>query len=1217
MARTESVASGGYFPTPQYLIGLIAAYLEVAGRAFVTADPCAGDGEAVVGLVELCGRGRIHTCEMEAKRHAGLVERLRGDWTSRQYALHGDAFRIHTNKGGLGLLFLNPPYDLDSEHGRLEQRFLERFTPALTEGGVLVFIVPHYALAASAETLATEYESVSCYRFPDPDFATYKQVVLFAKKCDKRLAPDRAILARVNGWAKSAATMKVLGDGDETFSIPSSYSTTWRLLEVDIKRLVRKARPWRETRAKSLSGALTNVAHTLPEIPIQDLLFRTFPVATAVRPAHIGAGIASGLFNGREVESETKGFPNLLVKGVFDRDYTVIEEKKDADGKTTSVVQVQAPRLVTTVLNLKTMKYSTVKPAGNPGATRVEDMGLDDLLTHYGPSLLDVMEQQCPVIYDPARDDKRIPLGRSKRRPYRAQKHAAKALLSLLGGPGLTRKQRRGKAAILLGELGVGKTTTSLAVGLSFAKRMFVMCPPTLLKTWTDEVKAMAPNAEIRILSDIADVDAIVDVPADKFLVAIVSREKAKLGHGWVSVKGLGCPKCGARLPSGDLAKKRVRCDATPLHFGDALARDAFALALRLAPVMPDNAAVQTLLEGRHLQSWLERLEAREPAEWRGFDEAWVTRTLAHTVEKIMAASTENAVKLMGRLLLADYKPERIASLARTFAGRPDYYSSDIARELCLLLPKGKLQDEIKALAFKDSPWSTFDSYRKTATERDLDGKLGLIKLTDDGVTLDGREPGSAELAAHVLNKLASVGHFPRAAECGEPLFQAVPEPARYPLSKYIARRYPDMFDFLVLDEGHEFQNGDTAQSHAAHRMTALGIPTILQTGSVMNGYAASLFTNMWYLSPDFRAEFGRDEIQRFIDRYGYRKQIATDRDKETGEVVEFGAVTDRVQRTTRNAGESAGILPLFLFRHLLKISVTLQKSDLALDLPPCHQIKETVELTPQLSKNFDRLQQSLVAQIRKDLFVPGLAGKLFGALSELPSYLDRATADAGNQDDGSYEIRYPTALGSGLVATVKPLPASKLLPKEEWMVAKVKAELAEGRNVMVLAWHVNLLPRLQRILEKELGEKVPVLYADKVPTGKRQDWIQFNIVDKGARVMVANPVAISTGLNNLVHFATQIWMENPACNPITFRQTIGRIDRIGKLLESRIYIPVYAKARLAEMIYQLFMRKVAVSIAADGLDNESALMAAGAGEDAQLMGMSIGKQLWALLNAN
>lgn len=1258
MARLESVASGGYFPSPQHLIPLIASHLTADEGSFVMADPCAGDGDAVVELKRSLGKtGRIFTCELEAQRYAGLAKRLEGDdWHSRQNALHGDAFCVETSKGGLGLLLLNPPYDLDPVHGRLEQKFLERFTPALTEGGVLVFIVPHYALAASAETLATEYDRVSCFRFPDEDFASFKQVVLFAKKCDKRLAPDAALLTKINGWANSVSRTRVLGNVTEQLSIAHSYSVTWKLKSVDIKSLVKKVKPWRETRSKGVAGALTFVAHTVPEIPVEDLLFRTFPLATAPRPAHIAAGIASGLFNGRQVQSDTAGMPNLLVKGVFDREYVTIEQKENKNGDITSVVQVQQPKLVTTVLDLETKKYSTLKLAGQAkqGATRVDEMGIEDLLTHYGPSLMRVMNLQCPVIYDPTRDADRLPLARTKRELYRAQMHASKALLGLLGGPKATRRARRGKAAILLGEIGCGKSATVLAVGNTIAKRMLVMCPPHLLTSWKNEVKAVTPHAVIRVLSNVSDVDAIADVPSDKFLVAILSRESAKLGHGWAAVSGPGCPKCGAALPAGDLAKKRVCCPAKPLQLGDDLARDAFRLALRLAPVVPDNGHVAGLLEGRHQQRWLFNLRLNQTAwkidekaaedsevealienrsikgiidglkargsvkpEWTGFDAEWVTLTLAHTVQKIMRASTENAVELLGRLLLADYQPERIASLARTFAGRVDYYSAEIARELTMLLPDGALLDEVKEITFKGSTYS-HNSYASHVEwlERGMKGKLGLLKRVNGALTLDGHEVGSLELAEAILSKLGVCGHFPRAEECGEPLFQAVPEPTRYALGKYIASRHPDMFDFLVLDEGHEYQNGDTAQSHAAHRLTALGVPTVLMTGSIMNGYAASLFTNMWALSSDFRAEFQRHELQRYIDRYGYRKRILTDRDKQTGEVVTFGAVTDRVERTSRAAGDAPGLLPLFLFRHLLKFSVTLHKADLALDLPPCRQFKQVVEPSKKLLENFKTLQQAIITQIRKDQFQPEFAGKLFGALAELPSYLDRATADAGNQDDGSYEIRYPKALGGGLVARAEPFPASMLLPKEEWMIETVRAELAEGRNVMVFGWHVDLLPRLSRILEEALGEKAPILYADKVPTKKRQDWIQKNIVDAGVRIMVANPVCIQTGLNNLVHFSTEIWMENPACNPIIFRQGTGRVDRIGQLLESRIYIPIYDKT-MQVMLHELFMRKVAVSIATDGLDNESALLAAGASDDAQLTGMSIGKQLWALLNSN
>ena len=113
---------------------------------------------------------------------------------------------------------------------------------------------------------------------------------------------------------------------------------------------------------------------------------------------------------------------------------------------------------------------------------------------------------------------------------------------------------------------------------------------------------------------------------------------------------------------------------------------------------------------------------------------------------------------------------------------------------------------------------------------------------------------------------------------------------------------------------------------------------------------------------------------------------------------------------------------------------------------------------------------------------------------------------------------------------------------------------------------------------------------------------------------MLANPVGIQTGLNNLVYFATEIWMEDPASNPTIFRQATGRVDRVGQDKVTRIYTPVYAGTLQVQM-HELLLRKVAVATATDGLDSESMLLAAGAGEDAMLTGLSIGRQLWNMLS--
>lgn len=179
-------------------------------------------------------------------------------------------------------------------------------------------------------------------------------------------------------------------------------------------------------------------------------------------------------------------------------------------------------------------------------------------------------------------------------------------------------------------------------------------------------------------------------------------------------------------------------------------------------------------------------------------------------------------------------------------------------------------------------------------------------------------------------------------------------------------------------------------------------------------------------------------------------------------------------------------------------------------------------------------------------------------------------------------------------------------------MLDEVERQIGEGRNVLIFAWHTELLPRLARLISERIDATVPVLHANKVPTGKRQDWIDREVIRKKHKVLVANPVTVQTGLNNLIHFATEIWMENPACNPITYRQAMGRVDRIGQTKPTRILFPTYTET-LQEQLYGLLLRKVAVSVSTDGLDPESALRAAGGIEDGYLAGLSIGKQLWAM----
>lgn len=1233
MARPESVALAGYFKTPEPLLPRIAALFDrrrTGDKGELTLlDPCAGDGEAVVGianaLVETQESDRdfdLYACELETGRHTTGKEKV--GWRNHQQFLHGDAFRVTFepgSKGGVGILFLNPPYDIDPIHGRLEQRFLDRFHPALMNQGVLIFIVPHYALAASASLLAREFTDIECYRFPAGDFASYKQVVVAAKKSPALLEGDARVEKRILRWADDASGLPELPEvGDEpVFSLPLAQRylgglNEWQIRPIDITGLLKKVQPWKQTMR---GGALVAVPGIIPEQPFQDLLLRSYPVATPPRPAHIAAGIASGLFNGSRLEPSKGSLPPLLVKGVFDREYKTIEEKVNKDGIVRGIVQIQQPKLVTTVLNLETHTYHVLKSGIEESSVLdVAAMTVADLIKYYGDSMMAVMERQCPILYDPRRDAASISLVDSPRKLFTAQAHATKAIIKLLGGPNLTKAQRKGKTAILLGEIGCGKTTVAAMASETIgARRVLVMCPPHLLKGWSDQIAAILSDAIVKVLANVDDLDELAAMTTDKTVIAVLSREVSKLTHGWEGVGAL-CSKCGSPTPNVDLAKKRSVCEHTELLAGDVLAKVTRELALKLSAYAPDDTGIHNVLCGRFDRIRLAAFDQRERPAFPGLEVGSLDKAIDRLVEmKLKNEGDRDSVdRALVLALLASADSDRIVSVARRLVADPanNGWYSTMERDLILLLRPGSAEQSAYIADQKVLHIQTaIDESVKGGPNARIAGMA--ISWESGSLVLDGLKPGSLNASCRAIGAIGRLAHFHWAAKCGEPLFGAVPEPRRVALARHIVRYHRDLFDFLVLDEGHEYGTEGSAQERSAHRLTSLGIPTILMTGTIMNGYAASLFTNMWALSPSFREEFDRDEMSKFVDRYGYRKRLVEDRDKETGEIVEFGSMSDRITRTERIIGNAPGILPLFLLRHLLTISVTLHKSDLAIDLPACRQQRHSVEPTEEQSKRYKALQRALIERIRRDQFQPDAAGKLFGQLAELPSYLDRATSDTGNVDGGMFEIRYPESIGGELVTSQAPFDSDTILPKEAWMLNLVERELAEGRRVMVFSWHVNLIPRLTRLIEERVGKTVATLYADKVPTGKRQDWIDREIIKKGRRVLVTNPVAIQTGLNNLVHFASEVWMENPACGPIIFRQAVGRIDRIGQALETRVHFPVY-KGTLQEQLYDLLMKKVAVSVSTDGLDPESSLQAAGVGEDEYLAGLSIGKQLWRML---
>jgi Uncharacterised methyltransferase family (DUF6094) len=263
MARPASTAVAGYYPAPAPVIAALGALLgppppvideegEAEARALAVVDPCAADGAAVRALIEALVGSRddldvkLYACELEATRFAELV-RVGPRGAVR---LHGDAFRLRWERAqrheGASVLLLNPPYD----EGKLEARWLARFTGCLAHRGVLALLVPFSALPLLAATLAQHYTEIACYRFPPVLFEGFGQVAVLARRSTSLLAPDPALLPRIEGWAKDVQSLPVLSAvGEPVMTVPvfdpdDAGFSSWKLAPLDLTALLQHARPW-------------------------------------------------------------------------------------------------------------------------------------------------------------------------------------------------------------------------------------------------------------------------------------------------------------------------------------------------------------------------------------------------------------------------------------------------------------------------------------------------------------------------------------------------------------------------------------------------------------------------------------------------------------------------------------------------------------------------------------------------------------------------------------------------------------------------------------------------------------------------------------------------------------------------------------------------------------------------------------------------------------
>ena len=557
MTRLASIAKAGFYPTPDRVtewIAHAARPLSTDGGRLL--DPCCGEGVAAAALahawhLEAYG---IEIDTQRAKLAASILHRvLRMDYQFVRTPLH--AFQV---------LFLNPPYDSAAENGkRLEYQFLRDTTKWLQAGGLLVYIVPQYRVdMRMASFLTAAYEQIAAYRFPDPEYAQFRQVVIFGIAKTEPRKDEAQALALVQACQ---GDLPVLPEQGLDYAIPNAESTTrffFRGSEID------PADALAEAQARGVWHSAE--WHDWLNPPQGQLA--TFQPLVPFKKGHLASVIAAGLMQNLRL---TRDGRDLLVKGYTLKVQDEVPqptEDDDDDGPTKTVIR---DRFITevVVLDLKTGAAKRISEPAEFAAFIEEwrDVLTTKVMSEFQPLYNFDLAAEGPAVNDLLNylSKGRPVAGREETGLFPAQKHAAVALWKHL--------QRAGYA-LCVGEPGVGKTTIATTVAALFRevngerRPTLVMCPPHLVPKWVREIQEIVPESRgfvvpLRRLSDVKQLVQITKTYQGVPIFAVLSREMAKLGSGWtpayvvrkihrrvqsasgehsvVTEELLACPDCG------------------------------------------------------------------------------------------------------------------------------------------------------------------------------------------------------------------------------------------------------------------------------------------------------------------------------------------------------------------------------------------------------------------------------------------------------------------------------------------------------------------------------------------------------------------------------------------------------------------------------------------------------------------------------------------------
>ncbi len=1201
-----------YYPTPECMIDAIARYLHLPYQGTIHAiDPCAGTGTALARLVKRL-KEQAHTAypysrvscqtygiEPERQRARAALEQL-------DHVIHGSYFGTTLStgdgvEGGWQVAFVNPPYDYDTEHSevfgkkqRLEITFLERSTYRLCSGGILIWIVPQRCLKAAAHHLAGWYDEVQCLRFPDdlyrPDprkkeevslYGLFGQVVLFARKRAFEVQAPTATLEAIKQWAELGPALAALpcegclstitpyriptSNEQERRFQPGSYApdATAHLVDERTEQGTYKTGVW---------ASQEYLAARIPSAKSVGLGIGT-PL-TALKNAHLAVLSVAGIAN-RAILTGKDG-RQVIVKG-FSRKVPVehsYETEEEVVKRTTDTFEAAL-----WCIDLETGRFICVATGQNsplPFQADYETMDLPSFLTNFGASLSEQVaganppryggEHQVPWISTHMQDLKRRPIGKQREiiaatvhglvNEYDEQRQEGQA--TLLSRSAMVAEMSTGKTFLALSSVyfadpyACGATQEVMpGTRLQHLFPLIVLCPPIMARKWKREAEQTIPGVKAIIVKRMgtpslnplkgakkqADADEDEEISTINDLAQFRQFDPEFMGD---SLSALACLDRTVARIQRELATWKRR-------YQEALADGS------VLPKKPCHLVILTTSVAKRSMEWMPLYRLK------------VARMYDRKTQKV-------------RL--------RRDAMGQTFSLPccPSCFRVIIDEKMVNRLKRGgaEQRDFFERL---EERWA-----QGTLTPYEEETLLPLECIMHERDLLGNRDHRVKRFCTH----------------CGEALWQyvpvkptkwqpfsiltlrkedsALPLPDRddmppcltssfrrpYPLGTYILRRYKHFFHMLLADEVHEGSDG-TALDFARQRLVNACGRTIGLTGTLSNGYSASLFRLYYTLNQGVRETFGYHEVERWIDLYGKRQTTEkTYKEKELGD----GATSDR-RIGAPVIREIAGFAPQGL-AHILPCSTFLELSDVSSSLPSYDEYVHIIDMDQMLAEEYSAFEESTTRELGRMLAYGDTSGlsAWWNGLLNYPNMPYRGWVTRVKSSD--------TVLGSAAE-----LPQDFLYAKERAVIQYVQQEMTAGRRVLIYTENtgtLDIMPRLKKILESKVTGRankpinVAILRSTTVETINREAWLEDQ-VEEGCDVLICNPKLVKVGLD-LIAFPTILYVSIPKSTS-DLRQSSRRSHRLGQTQPVKVNFFVYRT--MEKDLLKLMSQKMKASLMVEG----------------------------------